>query len=284
MVLLLTNTLKAAFTIKEIRELMKLPDVAFHPMDPSLMPSDMSKVPRPRSRIMKLLAGGSETPVEAASRSWSLDYKLSPKSFNSSSNSPKRVSSMTFELNTLPADSYDVGAKATGTGEMIDISADLAFRSIGFKSEALPGFEDLGISFDDRRGILPNDLKGRVLNPKTGPAGELTARHVPGMYCAGWVKIGPTGVIASTMADAFSTANVIAEDWHSHALFIKGSNGDNPKIGWDGVKQKAEKLGLRRVSWEDWRKIDQAERSRGRLTGKEREKFTSISDMLAVLD
>jgi len=38
------------------------------------------------------------------------------------------------------------------------------------------------------------------------------------------------------------------------------------------------------VSWADWRKIDQAEKEKGRAKGKEREKFTRIEDMLAVLD
>jgi adrenodoxin-NADP+ reductase len=275
---------QAAFTIKEIRELMKLPGVAFHPMDPSLMPTDMSQLSRPRSRIMKLLAGGSENKVDEVPMSWSLDYKLSPTSFNAHSSSPSRLSSMTFEANSLPPDSYDMAAKATGTGEIINLPADIAFRSIGYKSEALPGFEDLGISFDDRRGIILNDQMGRVLHSQAGLSGHVVLNHVPGMYCAGWVKRGPTGVIASTMADAFSTADVIAEDWLSHVPFIKGSSGESQKHGWEGLKEEAKKRGLRRVTWQDWKKIDQAERSKGKAIGKEREKFTGISDMLAVVD
>ena len=35
------------------------------------------------------------------------------------------------------------------------------------------------------------------------------------------------------------------------------------------------------VSWEDWRRIDAAERQRGLLLGKEREKFTRTADMIA---
>jgi adrenodoxin-NADP+ reductase len=42
--------------------------------------------------------------------------------------------------------------------------------------------------------------------------------------------------------------------------------------------------GFRNVSWQDWQKIDAVERSNGLKIGKEREKFTRIEDMLAVLD
>ena len=33
-----------------------------------------------------------------------------------------------------------------------------------------------------------------------------------GLYCSGWVKTGPVGVILNTMENAFETAQVILED------------------------------------------------------------------------
>ena len=33
-----------------------------------------------------------------------------------------------------------------------------------------------------------------------------------GIYCSGWVKRGPVGVIVTTMNDAFETAETIAHD------------------------------------------------------------------------
>ena len=41
--------------------------------------------------------------------------------------------------------------------------------------------------------------------------------NIIGLYCSGWVKTGPVGVILTTMNKAFETANVIHED------FMKGS-------------------------------------------------------------
>lgn len=102
------------------------------------------------------------------------------------------------------------------------------------------------------------------------------------MYCAGWVKRGPTGVIASTMADAFQTAESIAEDWYGKSQFL--NHGKSSGLGWEGLKEDAESRGCRRVSWSDWKTIDAAEKSAGQEKGKEREKFTKIEDMLAVLD
>ncbi len=264
---------------------MKLPSVAFRPTDSSLIPPDISKLPRPQKRIMELLKKGSETSPSSASKSWSLDFRLSPTSFKAAGISSERLSSMSFEKTLLSPDSFDPYAKAEGLGEHVDLQAELAFRSIGYKSEPLQGLSDLGIPFDDGLGIIPNDQYGRVLDYSQGPAGFLTARHVPGMYCAGWVKRGPTGVIASTMNDAFATADIIADDWNSHAMFIgSGNSHDTSRGGWDGLKGEAERRECRRVSWQDWELIDKAERERGKAKGKEREKFTRIEDMLAVID
>lgn len=277
------NDTQAAFTIKEARELMKLPSVGFHGIDPSLIPEDISKLPRASKRIMQLLQKGSEASASSAAKSWSLDFKLSPTSFNSVSSSSSQLSSMSFEKTVLEPSVFDLSARARGTGDIVDLPASLAFRSIGYKSEALEGLSELGVPFDDKLGVIPNDQYGRVINPSAGPAGAPGTRHVPGMYCAGWVKRGPTGVIASTMNDAFATADVIAQDWHSHAGF-NGSDSGSAKDGWEGIKAEAEKSGCRRVSWQDWEKIDKAEKQRGGEKGKEREKFTRIEDMLAVLD
>ena len=102
------------------------------------------------------------------------------------------------------------------------------------------------------------------------------------MYCAGWVKRGPTGVIASTMQDAFTSADIVAKDWADGVTFI-GSNSE-PKAGWNEVKKEAEKRGIRSIGWEDWLKIDKEEKRRGQAKGKEREKCHSVQEMLKILD
>lgn len=260
---------------------MKCPSVAFHPVDISLIPEDISKLPRPTKRIMEVLKKGSGASVSTAPKSWSLDFCLSPKSFIPSTESATQLGGMAFEMTTLDPDPFSLSAKAVGTDEVVDIPASLAFRSIGYKSEALSEFSELGIPFDDRSGIIPNDHLGRVVNDAADWTDEKRAKHLPGMYCAGWVKRGPTGVIASTMEDAFSTADSIGMDWYGKVPFLN-EGGDGK--GWEGIKDEAEKRGYRRVNWDDWKKIDGVERSEGRKSGKVREKFTKVEDMLAVLD
>jgi adrenodoxin-NADP+ reductase len=261
---------------------MKLPPVAFHSVDKSLIPEDIKSLPRPTRRITEVLTKGSNATVSMAPKSWSLDFCLSPTSFNASANSSDQLGSVSFEKTKLSPNPFDLKAKAEGTGEVIGIPASLAFRSIGYKSEGLPGFSELGISFDDRLGVIPNDHLGRVINDNDGWSDSTTAKVFPGMYCAGWVKRGPTGVIASTMEDAFSTAESVTRDWYGHLPFLNEGNGSG--LGWEGVKEEAEKRGCRRVSWRDWKKIDAIEKAAGHKKGKEREKFTNVEDMLAVLD
>lgn len=260
---------------------MKLPSVGFHPVDGSLIPDDISTLPRAPKRIMEVLKKGTPDPPSSTHKSWSLDFCLSPVAFRSKNDSPDHLGSVQFEKTTLTPDRFDPSAKAQGTGEFEEFQTSLVFRSIGYKSEPLQGFSELGIPFNESLGLIPNDGVGRVMG-EDGRSDDLS-NHLPGMYCAGWVKRGPTGVIASTMQDAFSTADAIVEDWQSHAPFLNAQYGSSG-LGWYGVLAEAQENGCRRVSWKDWGTIDEEEKYRGKLYGKEREKFTTIEEMLSVLD
>ncbi|KAF2503142.1 NADPH:adrenodoxin oxidoreductase mitochondrial precursor [Lophium mytilinum] len=277
--------MQAAFTIKEVRELMNLPSVSFWPIDSSLFPPDITKLPRVQKRIAQVLVKGSSSPPSSSAKSWELSFLMSPRSFNACPSDTNNLSSMDFEETQFASDfdHFDRSAKVNSTGSTLTVPASLAFRSVGYKSEALPGLEALGVPFDDSMGIIPNDAYGRVINPQIGP-GALTAGHVPGMYCAGWVKRGPTGVIASTMDDAFTSADVISLDWEQQASFLNSEAGGSSGLGWEGLKREIGNKGLRPVSWKDWKRIDKVEKEKGAKLGKEREKFTSVEDMLRVLD
>lgn len=277
---------QAAFTTKEVRELLALPSKPyFNPIPPHLLPSNPNPgipLPRAQKRLLDILQKGSTSSSAssptAGQKSWSLDFLMSPIHFSPDSSNTAQLATLTCQKNRFSGIT-DVLRKDAKTEVIPDVcttfSAQVAFRSIGYKSEALQGFDDptIGIPFDDRRGIICNDGIGRILNAEQN--------HVPGMYCAGWVKRGPTGVIASTMADAFTTADAIAVDWHSRIPlhFLKGGGP-----GWEGLREEAERRGCRRVSWEDWMRIDKEERRRGREMGKERLKFRRVEDMLAMLD
>src|SRR5690606_13052333 len=93
----------------------------------------------------------------------------------------------------------------------IILPAHMAFTSIGYLALPLPGQLALGIPFNPKAALIPNE-RGRVVIP-VSPDETSSPMPVPGVYTAGWVKRGPTGVIASTMADAFETADAVVEDW-----------------------------------------------------------------------
>ena len=276
---------QAAFTIKEIRELMKLPDTYFKPIPKELFPPDLSLLPRPQKRILQLLQEGSSC-GPSARKSWSLDFLLSPQSLLSSSilsdishtSSTKALTGVTFTRNTL-AEPFSPTSplRPLDTNTLkVNLPCSTLFRSIGYKSKPLAGFHELGISFDDQKGVIENDGLGRVL-----PSHNNTASSVPlpGLYCAGWVKRGPTGVIASTMNDAFATAESVAADWTEGRPFLK-SSGE----GWQGIAMSAQKLGatVEPVDWQQWEKIDGAEKTSGGRRGIVRDKLGRVSEMLAV--
>lgn len=290
--------LQAPYTIKELRELLHLPGVGFKPPPESwedLIQVERKRLPRQLRRIAELLEKGSKTPLETAEKAWQLGYLRSPAAFLSSDNTSLEAIGFDQTTYTSPLSSLITGDPPTdlnavraakvhssGTAKSL-IRANLAFRSVGYQSEPLPGMEEIGVPFDRNLGIIPNDRWGRVISPGRGPAGPLTAGAVPGMYCAGWVKRGPTGVIASTLDDAFTTADVLANDWEHGVKFLP-SDGESGKGGFEVVKKELGDRGVRVVSWRDWEAIDAEERRRGQGRGKEREKITRIGEMMAVLD
>ncbi|MGY8990539.1 MAG: FAD-dependent oxidoreductase, partial [Rhodospirillales bacterium] len=81
--------------------------------------------------------------------------------------------------------------RAIGTGKFFEIDCGLVIPAIGYRGTSIEG-----APFDERRCIVPND-DGRVED---------------GVYAAGWIKRGPTGVIATNRPDGEAAAAHILED------------------------------------------------------------------------
>ncbi|KAH8172655.1 pyridine nucleotide-disulfide oxidoreductase domain-containing protein [Sarocladium implicatum] len=274
--------MQAAFTIKEVRELMKLKDVSFHGIDKALVPEDLKSLPRASKRMMEVLVKGTPTSPTDTPRSWSLDSCLAPTHFLAHHDQADSVSSTQFEITKL-ANPFDPRSSVETSNQSTVLPSSVVFRSVGYKSTPLPGFAEAGIQFDERKGTVDNDGLGRVTRLVSEDAGEhIATQQVPGLYCAGWLKNGPTGVIASTMQDAFTTGEAIAQDWASGASFLQSR--DNKAVGgWASVRQSLPDRGQSAVAWSQWRQIELAEKERGQRQGKLREKFINTNDMLAVL-
>lgn len=263
---------------------MKLHKVAFHPIDRSLVPGDIKSLPRATRRLMEvILKGTPEANPQTSIKSWSLDNRLSPKHFISRADEPTRVASTAFAVTSLN-NPLDPLARVDTTDETTVLPSDVVFRSVGYKSVPLPGFAEVGIQFDESRGVVSNDGFGRVTRlVSDNHADRVGSQQVSGLYCAGWLKRGPTGVIASTMQDAFATGDAIAEDWLSGSTFLQGISPVSEADGWEGVKAEIGDRAGTFVSWDQWRRIDKAEMVRGRGRNKPREKFVNTVDMLNAL-
>ncbi|KAL0095825.1 hypothetical protein J3Q64DRAFT_1708793 [Phycomyces blakesleeanus] len=258
--------LQAAFTSKELREQMALPNVAFK-ADHEFIKNEITESQailsknRPLKRLMGILEKGS--PIQNAEKSWSLEFLKSPKEILTNQDRTA-IHGIEYELNRLEGP-LDQARKAVGTGIFKRQECGMVLRSIGYKSVPIKG-----IPFDARQGRVPNRF-GKVLESET---------EVPGLYTAGWLKRGPTGVIVSTMQDAYETADTIVDDLKNGKQMLDGAN----KEGAAGLEPLLKERGVRVVSFDDWKKIEAAEFAAGAKLGKPREKFSRVKDMLAVLD
>lgn len=288
--------LQLAATTKELREMLNLPGVAFDPSDRALLDQaaqDVAAHPkmdgaRAKKRALGLLQGGSKATLADSRRSWSLEFLKSPVELLPTADelataptplegvvAPRNIGAVRYVQNELvpPSSAASTtdpsGFVARATSSETVSPTSVVFKSVGYRSIGLPG-----LPFDEKRGLIPNE-SGRVLETSTDPRGSAT---IPGLYTSGWLARGPTGVIATTMFDAFATADVIAADLAAlpDGKEKRNSAGDEFLIErWRG--------GKRVVSWEDWERIDRVERERGKEMGKLREKITSVEEMLDVV-
>ncbi|XP_041363674.1 NADPH:adrenodoxin oxidoreductase, mitochondrial-like [Gigantopelta aegis] len=255
--------LQIALTIKELREMIRLPEcrTIIHKEDVLDLDKVISDLPRPRRRLTELLHKTGVSPSEkdskhwaTASREWELRFCLSPVEIRAG-NAGKSVEGVRFCVNRLEGEDI-VNKKAVPTDKTVDIECGLVLRSIGFRSIPI----DSSVPFDSQRGIIPNQ-NGRILG-------------TTGLYCSGWVGLGPVGVILTTMTDGFEKGKLVLKDIEEGRLDNSGKNGRDQAL--DILKQR----GVQVVSFSDWECIDEAECKNGQQHGKPREKMADTADML----
>lgn len=101
-----------------------------------------------------------------------------------------------------------------------------------------------------------------------------TALQMPGMYVSGWLARGPVGVIASTMYDANSVADLLLADWAAQSERSPAAKGMLADVPEPLAGLPAELRAPTRpvVSWQGWERLDREELRRGKELGKLREK------------
>lgn len=251
---------QAAFTPVEIREFGHLTDCAAIIDPEELKLSDASQKEKddpahaPKKKNYDILTELSQMPIEGKSRKFFLHFRKSPVEIQGTG----RVQRIVLEKNQLFG---EPGAqKARGTGERETLECGLFFRSVGYRGIPLKG-----LPFHDQAGVIPNQ-QGRVMDSE---------QVFTGLYVAGWIKRGPSGVIGTNKPDADETVKALIED----IPHFKGCS--DPSV--EGFVQFLKENEIHYVTFEDWKKIDAAEIARGQKLGKPREKFVKVDGMLSVL-
>jgi ferredoxin--NADP+ reductase len=251
---------QSAFTELEIKELGELEDcdLIITPSDLELNPASQEELDDPANnkarKNMGILREYAPRKPEGKSKKIILHYFKSPVQINGDA----KVESITLETNRLEG---PAGAqKAMGTGTQETLNCQLIFRSVGYKGVEIPG-----VPFEAKRGVFPNQ-DGRIT--QDGSA-------VEGLYCVGWIKRGPSGVLGSNKPDSAATVASLLADLPS----LKGC----PTPSTESIHTLLKNRNISVVTFEDWKKIDAEEIRRGAKVGKPREKFTRIEEILQFL-
>jgi len=253
--------MQAKFTHLELRELGELEET-----DPVVSAGDLvlnaasqaeleNKSNRANIKNFETLQKFAARPAPSKRRRCFFHFLKGPKEIKGDGH----VERLVLALNQLKGEPNNQWAEETGETEELDCG--LLFRSIGYRGIAMPG-----VPFNDKRGVFSNQ-GGRITEGDN---------IIPGMYTAGWIKRGPTGIIGTNRACAVETVEALRED------LPKLDGG--AKLGHEGLRSLLNNRGVRMVSYPDWMKIDQAEVENGEPKGKPREKFTQISEMLAAME
>ncbi|KAJ7116035.1 ferredoxin adrenodoxin reductase [Mycena epipterygia] len=246
--------LQAAFTTKELRELINLPETTMAPLDPALLAIPPGTVPtRPQARTLQLLAQGSRTAAAAARRTWALHFYKSPVALEPPDH-------LLLVHTTLDAD----GRAVPVSDPPERLRTSLVVPSLGFHAEPGAPF------FDPARGHLRAE-KGRVIGEE--------GKAVRGVYASGWAATGARGVLASTMMDAYAVADAVIQDAGAGAGELAVDAIDELAMNAAPADELPPPLvreacaAGRVVEYADWKKVDEEEVRRGAVLGKERERM-----------
>ncbi|KIO25248.1 hypothetical protein M407DRAFT_93005 [Tulasnella calospora MUT 4182] len=295
---------EVAFTAKELRELLALPNATLEPIPEELLVTPPG-ASRQQTRILDLLRKGSQpkgtSPPDARKTKWKLVFFRSPEETKTIDGAVN----ITYNINTL-----DEQRRAKPTGQKERRQTDLVVSSVGSRAVPFDRKSDSTTTvtttsesgkttskssttdpwFDPALGRIRND-QGRVLSLEADSSSP-TLKLVKNVYTSGWASHGAKGVLASTMYDAYEVADRLLSDHlstshnptSSEALStgfdavssVQPMNPTPPSL--ESAPSAVERAtrgedGKRAITWPVWKTIEAEERRQGATKGKEAERM-----------
>jgi ferredoxin--NADP+ reductase len=244
---------QAAWTPVEVGELGELAgaDVLVDPAALELDPAsaaELEAAPPTVKRSFEHLRAYAAGPPAGRPRAIRLRFFTSPVAIHGAG----KVEAIELVRNDL------VDGRAVATDDRETLACGIVFRSVGYR-----GLPIEGVPFDEGSWTVPND-GGRVLRADGSP--------LVGVYCAGWIKRGPTGVIGTNKKDATETVERLIADAAAGAL----DHGDGPAA----IDALLSERGIPVVTQVGWEAIDAVEKSAGEPHGRPRIKLAEWDALL----
>lgn len=268
---------EAAFTTKELREMMNLEEASMDPLDPTILqPPEGVQLTRQQSRSIQILQKGSKNKPGSVRKSWSLDFFRSPTGLTVPASATELASASRPLTLTLAHNSLTPEKKAVPTGETSALSTSMVVTSLGHHADpSIPCYEP---SLGHVRTV-----GGRVVD-KHG-------LRIENVYASGWAATGARGVLASTMMNAYAVADTILADSYPEEFRREGGVLDTVekragkevpvrKVLPEEVHDDSVPVEVRKAlvegevtTYEDWKLVDAEEVRRGEERTKERERM-----------
>ena len=239
----------AAFTVGELRDLLDL-DATDPIIDADAITEALARtatwpeVPKDVRQNLEAFKTIAERPSQGRAKRIEIRFFLAPREIKGND----RVEAIVMGINA------SINGEIKDTGESLTIPCGLVVSAVGYTTKALDGLEFV-------KGAIKN-VDGRVL--------RASGEAIPGLYCVGWAKRGPSGVIGTNKHDASDVVEKLLADISANEA--KGSDAD-----FDAILIER---GIVVVNLGQWRKINDAELSAGESAGRPRGKFVTTDEMI----
>ena len=252
---------QASFTPPELKELGEMEDV-----DPVVAADELAGCVIPETagnsqqeKNLKILQSFAARGYGTKNKKLHLRFLVSPTEVIA--DAAGKVGGIALEKNRLEI-RPDGTAAARGTGEIEILEVGMVLPAIGFALDRIAG-----VPYDEKARIIANE-DGRVVDP-------VSRTVIANEYVVGWARTGPQGLIGSHKG---ASAHVVEH------MMADGAGLETRELpAPDALGVLLRERGVKIVSFDQWKQLDDVEQARGELRGAPRDKIVDVGAMLAVL-